>query len=87
MEQRYRKTKDQKPWPGFSRNHDFVDERGLQPKVKLSKSGDALSKLVSRNVSQTGVWGQSPEPLGNFLYFFGKNSSYFNAIKSHFARF
>ena len=25
-----------------------------------------MSKLAYSNVSQTGVWGQSPQPLGDF---------------------
>ena len=60
MGQRYRKTEDQKPWPGFSRNQSFAEERGLEPKVKLFKLGDALCKLVYLeriSVSQTGVLG------------------------------
>ena len=28
----------------------------------MSNLGDVLSKLVYSNVSQTGVWGQSPQP-------------------------
>ena len=28
----------------------------------MSNLGDVLSKLVYLNVSQTGVWGQSPQP-------------------------
>ena len=40
------KMKDQKPWPGSSCNQDFAHRRGLEPKVKMSELGDALSKLV-----------------------------------------
>ena len=47
MEQRYCKTEDQKPWPGFSCNQDFAEERRLEPNVEMYESGDALSKLVS----------------------------------------
>ena len=47
MGQKYRKTEDQKPWPGFSRNQNFAKERGLEPKVKMSESGEAFEyKLV-----------------------------------------
>ena len=46
MKQRYRKMEDQKPWPGYSRHQDVADWRRLEPKVKLSELGDALSKLV-----------------------------------------
>ena len=45
--------------------------------------GDLLSKLVYSNVSQTGVWGQSPQPLVDLR--FGEKS-YFNPIGSHFVR-
>ena len=38
--------KDQKPSPGFSRNQDFAEGRGLTPKVISSELGDASSKLV-----------------------------------------
>ena len=63
----------------------------------MSNLGDVLSKLVYSNVSQTGVWGRSPQPpvakgvwgrslqpLGDFRKFLGKKS-YFNPIGSHFA--
>ena len=40
MGQRYPKTEDQKPWLDFSRNQDFADGRGLEPKLKLSESDD-----------------------------------------------
>ena len=46
MGQRCSKTEDQKRWSGFSRNQDFPEERGFELKVKMSESGDALSKLV-----------------------------------------
>ena len=46
MGQRYRKMEDQKWWPGSSRNQDFAEGRGHEPKVKMSELGDALSKLV-----------------------------------------
>ena len=64
----------------------------------MSNLGDVLRKLVYSNVSQTGVWGQSPQPpvamgvwgqrpqlLGDFCKFLEK-ISYFNPIGSHFAR-
>ena len=38
----------------------------------MSKLGDVLSKLVYSNVSQTGVWGRSPKPLGDFCKFLEK---------------
>ena len=50
----------------------------------MSNLGDVLGKLVYSNVSQTGVWGQSPQPLGDLCKFLEK--SYFNPIGSHFAR-
>ena len=63
----------------------------------MSNLGDVLSKLVYSNVSQTevwgrspqppvamGVWGKSPQPLGDFL--FSEKKSYLNPIESHFAR-
>ena len=51
----------------------------------MSNLGDVLRKLVYSNVSQTGVWGQSPQPLGDFCKFLEKKG-YFNPIGSHFAR-
>ena len=64
----------------------------------MSNLGDVLSKLVYSNVSQTrvwgwspqppvamGVWGQSPRPLGNFCKILEKKN-YLNPIGSHFAR-
>ena len=67
--------------------------------VKSLTLEDVLSKLVYSNVSQTGglgaeppkspvamgVWGQSPQPLGDFCKFLEKKS-YLNPIGSHFAR-
>ena len=32
----------------------------------MSNLGDVLRKLVYSNVSQMGVWGRSPQPLGDF---------------------
>ena len=65
--------------------------------MQKSNLGDVLSKLVYSNVSQTGVWGrspqppmamgvwgQSPQPLGDFCKFLEKKS-YFNPFGSHFA--
>ena len=46
MEQRHRKMENQLPWPGFSRNQDFAEERGLETIIKMSEFGDALSKPV-----------------------------------------
>ena len=53
----------------------------------MSNLGDVLSRLVYSNVSQTGVWGRStqppvamgvwgqgPQPLGDFYKFLGKNA-------------
>ena len=65
--------------------------------MQMSSLGDVLSKLVYSNVSQTGVWGRSPQPpeaMGPggkapsrwaiFVSFWKK--IYFNATGSHFAR-
>ena len=46
MRQRYRKTEDQKPRTNFLRNQDFAEERGLEPKVNMSRSEDVLSQVV-----------------------------------------
>ena len=46
MGQRYRGMEDQKPWHGLAREQNFVKGRGLEPKVKMSKSRDVVSKLV-----------------------------------------
>ena len=51
----------------------------------MSNLGDVLSKLVYSNVSQTGVWGQSLQPLGDFCKFLEKKS-YLNPIGSYFKR-
>ena len=64
----------------------------------MSNFGDVLSKLVYSKVSQTGVWGRSPQlpvamgvwglcphPLGDFCKFL-KKKSYLNPIRSRFAR-
>ena len=42
--------------------------------MQMSNLGDVLSKLVYSNVSQTGVWGQSPQPLGDFCKFLEKKA-------------
>ena len=47
MEQRYRKIEDQTPWPGL-------------PKVKISKLGNMLSKLVLLNRIKDGGLGAEP---------------------------
>ena len=57
-----------------------------QPRIRRN-NGDVLSKLVYSNVSQTGVWGrspqlsvtmgvwgQSPQPLGDFCKFLEKKA-------------
>ena len=46
MGQKYRRMDDQKPWFGLALNQDFAEERGFEPKVKMSELGDATSKLV-----------------------------------------
>ena len=40
----------------------------------MSNLGDVLRKLMYSNVSQTGVWGQSPQQLGDFCKFLGKKA-------------
>ena len=40
----------------------------------MSDLGDVLSKLVYSNVSQTGVWGQSLQLLGDFRKFLEKKA-------------
>ena len=32
--QRYRKMKDQKPWPGLARNHNFAEGGGIEVNLK-----------------------------------------------------
>ena len=59
MGQRYRRKEDQKPGPGLALNQDFVTGRGPKPKVKMSKLGDVLSKLVQRKRitdEDVGIW-------------------------------
>ena len=71
MGQKYCRTKDQKPLSGLSKL-----------KVKMSKLGDELSKLVLLKRITDGAWGRSPQKLSDFL----KKTSYHNAIGIHFAR-
>ena len=54
---------DLKLW-SVSLNQDFGKGKGQKLIVGKCKSnlGDVLSELVYSNVSQTGVWGQSPQP-------------------------
>ena len=40
----------------------------------MSNLGDMFSKLVYLNGSQEGVWGQSPQPLGDFCKFLKKQA-------------
>ena len=40
--------------------------------MQTSNLGDVLSKLVYLNISQTGVWGQSHQQLGDFCEFLEK---------------
>ena len=75
---RYHKMEDQKPWPGFSRNQDFAERRGLTPKAKMSELGDTLNKLMLLKRTTAA---------GRFFVIKKKKLSYFNAIKSHFGRF
>ena len=42
--------------------------------MKLSHLEDVLRNLVYSNVSQTEVWGLSPQPLGNFCKFLEKRA-------------
>ena len=57
---------DQKPWPGFSRNQDFAEGRGLTPKVKMSELGDAFSKLVQLKRITDGGLGTEPLVAGGY---------------------
>ena len=77
---------------------DFGKGRGrklIVEKCKKSNLEDVLSKLVYSNVSETGVWGQSPQPpvamgvwgqspqpLGDFCKFLEKK-----LFKSHWITF
>ena len=90
MEQRYRRKKDQKMWPGLAGSQDFAEQRG-----KMSKLGDVLSRLMQVKSITDGGLGESPSPLEAMgvwgvklpqpLAIFGKNNL-FNVIESHFAR-
>ena len=64
---------------------DFGKGRGRKLIVEKCNLEDVLSKLVYSNASKTGVWGQSPQPLGDFCKFLEKKN-YLNPIGSHFAR-
>ena len=89
MGQRYCKMEDQKPWPGFSRNQEFAEKRGLQPKFKISELGDALSKLVllkrftngalkaephTKPPEAKGVWRRSSHRWAIYCIFLKKKS-------------
>ena len=67
-------------------NKNFAKGEGLNWynwKVHIRNFRDEKAS-VTQTYHRRGVWGQSPQLLGGFLSFFGKNS-YFNAIESHFA--
>ena len=67
---------NQKPWPGVWRKQDFAEGRGLTPQDKMSESTEALSKLMQlKRITDGGLMGDPSR----------WKSSYFNAIKSHFA--
>ena len=53
---------------------------------KLSNLGPLLNKLLQLKRITEGVWGQSPQPLGDFCDLAGKNSD-FNAISITFHTF
>ena len=61
--QRYRRMEDQKPWPGLALNREFSKGSGHKPKV-------TNENIIYSNVSQTGIWGRSPQSLSDFLEFF-----------------
>ena len=46
---------DQKPWPVFACNQDFAKRRGLEPKMKMAKLGNVLSKLVQLKSITDGI--------------------------------
>ena len=65
MGPRCRKMEDQRPWPGFSRNQDFAEVRGLAPKVKMSELEDALSKVVQlKRITDGGLGAKLPATGG-----------------------
>ena len=66
---------DQKPWLGFSRNHDFAEERGLEPQVKMSESEDAFTKLAYLKCITDGGLRAKPPAAGR-LYLLKKYPSY-----------
>ena len=76
--QRHRRMEDQKPLPGLALNREFSKGRGLKLKV-------TNENIIYSNVSQTRIWGRSPQSLGDFLEF-SEKKGYFNAFGSHFAR-
>ena len=84
----------------LARNWELVQEGKLKPIVKMQKCLNwetCLSKEVysNWNLSQTGVWGRSPQPPDDMEVWgqnplaagrcFGKKS-YFNTIGLHFSR-
>ena len=85
------RRKDQKLGFWFGSQPGFAIEEGLEPQVKifsiLSKLGDVVSKLVQLKHVTEGAWVRSPQPLGNFLLFFGKKMAILVRFGSHFARF
>ena len=71
-EQRYRRIKDQKPWPGVGTQLGTRLRTELKPIVKMRKCLNwemCLSEEVHctsfKSITDGGL-GRSPQPLGNF---------------------
>ena len=86
---RPRTQKNPRPRTAFSRTDPLeakdrnAQSQGQGPKTQPQVfSVDTAEPPAARGF---GGLGAKPQPLGDFLKFFGKNS-YFNAIESHFAR-
>ena len=83
--QRYRRTYDQKPWPGLALNEEFLKGERLNQKLKIKifELGDVCKQTsLLKRIADRGL-GPKPQLLGNCFTIFGKKS-YFNAIGSHF---
>ena len=74
----------------YSCNQDFT--KGLEPKVNMTllkqswNLGGMLSKRMQFKRIVDGVWGQSPQSLGNFRNFWKKITT-LTSFESHFERF
>ena len=57
-------------WPGFPRNQDFAEDRGLEPKIKMSEEVDACNKVVClKRITNGGLGRGAPSRWAIFCTF------------------